>query len=58
MRRIFVRMGCADIFQVIFEWFEMRLGKFVLFIDLDGQKEIGGFGQLAMAIIIHYMKIV
>ena len=50
-------MGCVDILQVIFEWFEMRLGKFVLFIGLEGQKEIGGFGQLAMAIIIHYMKI-
>lgn len=30
MRRIFVRMGCEDIFQVVFEWFEMRLGRFVL----------------------------
>lgn len=29
----------------------------VCFIGLEGQKEIGGFGQLAIAIIIHHMKI-
>ena len=53
----FCKNGVCRYFPSDFRMFEMRLGKFVLFIGLEGQKEIGGFGQLAMAIIIHYMKI-